>query len=75
MRVLAQGLEIPPGRTVTLSPGGNHLMLTGLKQGLRAGRSLNLRLTFARAGEIEVRVPVLAAAPPSGGSMGGMKMP
>jgi copper(I)-binding protein len=74
MRVLAEGLDIPPRGAVTLAPGGDHLMLTGLKQGLRAGQALVLRLKFARAGEVRVRVPVLAAAPPSTGALGGMKM-
>lgn len=75
MRALTKGLDIPASRTVTLSPGGDHLMLTGLKRGLRAGQSLNLSLKFARSGDVKARIPVLAAAPASTNVMGGMKMP
>lgn len=57
MRPLA-GLAIPAGRPVTLEPGGNHIMLLGLKQPLRAGQSFPLTLTFAKAGPRVVTVAV-----------------
>lgn len=66
MRPVA-GLDIPPGRPVTLSPGGMHIMLTGLKQPLREGQSFALTLTFAEAGTrtLSVAVEKLGAmAPP-----------
>jgi len=39
-------LELPAGKTVALAPGGYHLMLTGLKQPLKKGDSVPLRLTI-----------------------------
>ena len=37
-------LELPAGKTVALAPGGYHLMLTGLKQPLKKGDTVPLRL-------------------------------
>src|SRR5687768_16779023 len=37
MGELREGLPLPAGETVTLKPGGNHLMLMGVKQPLVAG--------------------------------------
>jgi len=54
-------IEIPPGETVTLQPGGLHLMLMGLKQPLRQGETLPVTLRFARAGEVQVALAIQAA--------------
>lgn len=40
------GLDIPAGGTVTLAPGGTHLMLMGLARPLREGESLSILLEF-----------------------------
>lgn len=40
-------LPIPARGSATLQPGGNHLMLIGLKRDLAPGDSLALTLTFA----------------------------
>src|ERR1700761_5005533 len=40
MRPVEGGLEIKPGETVMLKPGGFHLMLTDLKHPLDAGQTL-----------------------------------
>ncbi len=48
------GLEIGPGATVTLAPGGTHVMLMGVTRTLTAGASTELRLTFEHAGTITV---------------------
>ncbi|WP_072572245.1 copper chaperone PCu(A)C [Granulibacter bethesdensis] len=45
------GLDIPASGTVRLAPGGNHIMLMGLKQGLKVGDHFPLTLTFQHAGE------------------------
>jgi copper(I)-binding protein len=67
MRALERGLELPPGQSVELRPGGLHLMLTGLKQPLPAGSTLPLKLRFVdkdgREGTLELQVPVAAADP------------
>lgn len=45
-------LEIPPQATVSLAPGGLHIMCMGLMQPLTPGDDVTLTLTFANAGEI-----------------------
>jgi copper(I)-binding protein len=55
-------LELPPGQTVTLAPGGMHLMLMGLREKLVEGESFPLKLRFEAAGEISVEVPILGVA-------------
>ena len=57
MRPLA-GLDIPAGQPVALKPGGEHIMLLGLKQPLREGQSFPLTLDFAKAGQRTVTVSV-----------------
>ena len=47
-------LELPPGKPVTLAPGGLHLMLTGLKAPLKIGDKLSVKLRFEKAGEVEL---------------------
>ena len=53
------GLALPAGQDVTLAPRGTHIMLMGLKNGLKAGESVKVTLDFAKAGPIDVVVPVL----------------
>ena len=70
MRALPEGVEIKPGETVTLKPGGAHLMILGLKQRLLPGATVPVTLSFARAGQIAVVLPVqsvgaIAPAPAS----------
>jgi copper(I)-binding protein len=49
-------LEIPPGGSTTLQPGGLHVMLMGLRVPIEKGQTFPLTLTFERAGVVEVRV-------------------
>jgi len=67
MRPVDGGLEIKPGETVELKPGGFHVMLTGLKQPLDKGQKIKATLEFAKAGKVEVEymVEALGAASPS----------
>jgi copper(I)-binding protein len=53
-----EAIELPPGATVELAPGGMHLMLIGLSAPLREGEDFPLTLVFERAGEVEVRVDI-----------------
>jgi periplasmic copper chaperone A len=55
-------LSIARASTVTLAPGGNHVMLEGLKAPLRAGESFIITLVFAKAGKISATVKVTDAA-------------
>ena len=62
-------LEIKPGDSALLHPGGLHIMLNGLKLPLKAGTEFPLTLRFEKAGlvELEIRVeraPSHAPAPP-----------
>ncbi len=61
MRPVQGGIEIPPGQSVTLRPGGLHVMLIGLSQPLRQGETVPLTLRFERAGEVQVPLAVQAA--------------
>jgi len=67
MRPVDGGLEIKPGETVELKPGGFHVMLTGLKQPLDKGQKVKATLEFEKAGKVEVEytVEALGAASPS----------
>ena len=69
MRPLTKGLEIAPGQTVELKPGGYHVMFMGLKQGPKEGQTIKGTLMFEKAGtvEIEYRVAPIGAAAPAGG--------
>jgi len=58
MRELPDGLEIPPHGAVTLSPGGYHLMFVKLTRPLAKGDAVDVTLSFAHAGKIDVRFPV-----------------
>jgi periplasmic copper chaperone A len=79
MRPLDNGLAIEPGKTVTLAPGGYHLMMTDLKQPMKQGDKVPLTLQFEKAGKVAVTLDVqgVGAKGPGGESGGGMmkKMP
>lgn len=62
MRQLADGIEIAPGETVTLAPGGIHIMFMGLTQAFVEGESVPVTLTFEKAGSVDVELPVLGTA-------------
>jgi copper(I)-binding protein len=69
MRKLAQGLEIKPGQSVELKPGGYHLMFTGLKDGLKEKQAVKGTLVFEKAGSVEVEYQVAPIGAQSGGGM------
>jgi hypothetical protein len=77
MRPVEGGLEIKPGQTVTLKPGGYHVMLEGLKAPLKAGDKVEATLTSSDGGSVKVEFPIAAiGAPAPGAAAGGdgMKM-
>ena len=59
-------IEIPPGATLGLEPGGLHVMLMGLQGPLVEGESFAMTLTFERAGSVELTVPILSATAQQG---------
>jgi periplasmic copper chaperone A len=75
MRPLA-AIDIPAGQTVTLSPGGTHIMLLGLTQQLRQGQSFPLTLSFDNAGPRQVTVAIekVGAKGPGGQATGSPPM-
>lgn len=58
MRPLPGGLPIPAGGTVELAPGGFHLMLMDLRRPLVEGTTVEVTLTFERAGRVVVPLAV-----------------
>ncbi len=74
MRPVEGGLEIKPGESVMLKPGGHHLMFRELKHPLEQGAAVKATLEFEHAGTVEVDYPVLAlgAAAPGAGAGGTM---
>jgi len=56
-------LEIPAGETVSLEPGGYHIMLLDLASPLEEGSTVELTLTFENAGELVVTAEVRATGP------------
>ncbi len=66
MRPVAE-VEVKGGQSVAFKPDGLHVMLIGLKAPLKEGERFPLTLRFAKAGEIQIEVPVARAgamAPP-----------
>ena len=54
-----KAIEIHPGEPTVMRPGGNHVMLMGLKQKLLKGQSFPLTLRFEKAGKLTVTVRVM----------------
>jgi copper(I)-binding protein len=66
MREVEKGIEIPPGATVELKPGGFHVMFMGLRAPFAKDAKVPLTLVFEKAGSIDVELMVQAmgAQPP-----------
>jgi copper(I)-binding protein len=56
-----EDIPVKAGETVTLQPGGLHVMFMGLNDGLKEGQTFPLTLTFENAGTVETTVTVGAA--------------
>ena len=54
MRQVEGGIPVPAGGTVTLAPGGFHIMLIGLKAPLHAGQGYDVTLDFRHAGPMTI---------------------
>ncbi len=68
MRPLDDGLEIPPRASVTLAPGGFHLMFVDPKHPLAEGEEMPVTLTFEKAGSVDtfLHVRAIGAKGPGG---------
>jgi periplasmic copper chaperone A len=57
-------LEIPPGGTLELKPGGNHLMIMGLTSHPQEGERVKLTIRFAPGDhQLDLEIPVLREEP------------
>ena len=52
------GVGIPVGGSVSLEPGGTHLMVMGLGKDLVGGATLDLELHFKNAGTVTIKAQV-----------------
>jgi copper(I)-binding protein len=59
---LQTSVPLPVDAEISFQPGGLHIMLTGLKQDLKIGDTINLTLHFKVHPDIPLSVPVLDAA-------------
>jgi copper(I)-binding protein len=71
MRELEKGIEIAPGKTVKLAPGGYHVMLMDLKKAPKQGESFMGTLVFEKAGKMEVKFVVAPIGSTDGKTKGG----
>ena len=60
MRALPNGLEIKPGESVQLKPGGYHVMFMDLKKPFKQGEAIKGELRFEKAGVVPVEFKVEA---------------
>jgi len=58
MRPLRYGVSVPARGQVALTPSTMHIMFSSMDAPFVAGQTVRLRLTFQRAGVIEVNAPV-----------------
>ncbi len=58
MRPVAGGFEVPAGGKLELKPGGGHMMFVGLSSALKQGEQIEITLSFEKAGDITLNVPV-----------------
>lgn len=57
-----RAIEVNPGESVVLAPGGLHIMLTGLDRRLEKGATLPLRVGFESGAVIDVEATVQGPA-------------
>jgi copper(I)-binding protein len=76
MRPVEGRLEIKPGETVALKPGGDHMMFVKLKHPLETGKTVEATLEFEKAGtaKIEMLVVAMGAAAPGATTGSGTMM-
>ena len=63
MRLVTDGVAVPAGGALSMESGSYHIMLIGLAAPLAEGARFPLRLTFEKAGAIDVEVTVETRAP------------
>jgi copper(I)-binding protein len=58
MMMPQESIDLKAGDKVIFEPGGYHVMLLNLKKDLQVGEKIKLTLTFEKAGNIELDIPV-----------------
>jgi hypothetical protein len=62
-------IEVPAGSSVSLEPGGKHIMLINLKQDLKPGEKITVTFNFEQSGPITLEADIR-----EGGAVGGHGM-
>ena len=52
------GIQVPPGGSAKLEPGGMHVMLINLQQELTPGNKITLTLQFEKSGPVTIEAEV-----------------
>lgn len=73
MREVEEGLVIPAGAAHALQRGGDHVMFLGLTRPFLQGETVTVTLSFEKAGEIVVDIPVDLERMPDHGMGQGMQ--
>jgi hypothetical protein len=60
MRELKDGIAVPAGSTVKLSPNNMHMMFKQVKTPFKQGATVPVTLIFEKAGPVNVTLPVLS---------------
>jgi len=58
MREIDGGIAVPAGGVHALERGGDHVMFLGLEAPFEQGETLSVTLTFEKAGDMVVEIPV-----------------
>lgn len=69
MTEIEGGIAVPAGEMHHLKRGGDHVMLMGLTRALEQGEEITVTLTFEKAGDITVQIPVDRERKPGHGAM------
>ncbi len=64
-----EGFTVPAGGMHMLQRGGDHVMFMGLNRGLEHGDVVTVTLTFEKAGDVTLEVPVDLERKPEHGGM------
>jgi copper(I)-binding protein len=74
MAPLPDGIAIAAGETVSLSPGGVHIMFMQLAKPFVEGESVPVTLKFEKAGEVTLDLSISGVGADSAPDMHDMKM-
>lgn len=69
MSEIEDGIALPAGGMHQLARGGDHVMFMGLTGPLEQGSEIAVTLTFEKAGEMQVMIPVDHERKPDHGAM------